>query len=574
MVAVGVAVVVGLMLQPRKYQLDAIQAFHRSIASENVKRMLLVLPTGTGKTLTALLLARDFEGPILWLAHRDELIQQPMVSAKVVLPGRSLGIVKADMDEWRSDIVFASIQTACRDQRLERLASRLWSLVVVDESHHAPSASWRKVIEGCGCLAPGGPPLLGLTATPERLDSARLDDLFQKVVYQYHLYQAIEDGFLAPPDIVMEAIKINLDSVHSLGGDFNPGELDMALLEGGIIDSIYNAIKTHAVDRKTLIFTVSVKQSKMVAAALTAGGLTASSIDGTMGVEERRYILKNFARGHIQYLSNCAVLTEGFDEPTISCILMARPTQSKTLFIQCVGRGLRLSPGKENCRIIDMVALSNRHSLIQAPVIFGADIEEEEKTAKEQPLFKVDPIEYWRQRLSTQILGLRSISRSDMHWIRGNAGELLLGVGNFGTVRLRPSDGLWFCEVIGNRENKTDLEPLAENPINLELAQGIGEDYIRRCKAVTLARGGKWRDQPASEAQIEALRRWKINAPNGLSKGQASEMLTAQAAKRFELATPKQVQYLRHLGVATPDGLTKGQAGKLISAWTYKRVSG
>lgn len=554
------------MLEPRPYQIKAIAAFLAGV-DEGVRRQLLVLPTGTGKTLTALLLARQLGGPVLWLAHRDELIQQPYKAATQVWPGVSRGIVKAARDEWDRDLVFASIQTAARPRRLETLTRRNWKLVVVDEGHHAPSASWRRVVSGLGCLDVSGPPLLGLTATPERLDSARLDDIFERIPYQYHLGQAVEDGYLARPDIVFEPIKADLSGVSTRGGDFDPKSLDLALLEGGIVESIRQTVKKHAIDRKALIFTVSVKQATMVAAALKADGHAAASIDGTMDMDERRYILRKFSEGKIRYLANCAILTEGFDEPTIDCIVMARPTQSKSLFIQCVGRGLRLATGKEDCRIIDMVALSGRHSLIQAPVIFGAEVEEETREKRDQVLFKTDPIEFWKQRLSTQIMGLRPISRSDMRWIRGSAGELLLSVGTFGTVRLRPYSGAsWWIEVIGNRETGRDIQPLSDTTVDIELGQGIGEDYVRRCKAVVLARGGKWRDQPATEAQLKALRAWKIDPPEGLSKGQASEMLTAAAAKSYDLATPKQVAYLRRLGIPFEEPLSKKAAGRLIGA--------
>lgn len=555
------------MLQPRKYQTDAIDAVVSGVGS-GTTRQVVVLPTGTGKTLTALLLAAKVGPPVLWLAHRDELIQQPIEACRVVWPEATRGVVKANSDEWAKDIVFASIQTASRDARLERLARRQWSLVVVDECHHAPSASWRKVVEGVGCLSGGeAPPLLGLTATPERLDSARMDDIFQRVAYQYHLHQAIRDGYLAPPEIVMEPMHIRLDGLRTTAGDFNVGELDLALLQGGVVKSISEAVQKHAAGRKTLVFTVSVQQAELVAEALRAAGIAAGSIDGGMGTDERRYTLRKFKSGEIRVLANCAILTEGFDEPTIDCIVMARPTQSKSLFIQCVGRGLRLAPGKQNCRIIDMVALSDRHTLVQAPVIFGADIENEEKQQKQAPLFKTDPIEYWRQRLSTQILGIQSISRSEMRWIRGNSGELLLGVGNYGTVRLRPAlDEHWWVEVIGNRETKRDLDMLSDMPVGIELAQGLGEDYVRRCKAVTLARGGRWADQPATDAQLEALRRWKVEPPAGLSKGQASDMLTQAAARTMEPATEKQLSYLRSLGREIRPGLTKREAGRLIGA--------
>jgi len=548
------------MINLRPYQTAAARSFIDGL--NDSRSAVVVLPTGTGKTVMGLAVAKELEGPVLWLAHRKELLTQPYDACGHVWPDATRGIVKAGADEWRRDAVFASIQTACRDSRLEKLCRRSWGLVVVDEAHHAPAASYRKVLDavGAGSIVP----LLGLTATPERLDSARLDDIFGRIAYQYHLMKAIGDGYLVPPDIITEKLNIDISGVGSRGGDFSAKDLDLALMKGHIVEAVADAAERHAKGRKSLVFAISVAQSKEIKEALVKRGFRAGSIDGEMGDDERSYALRKFKSGEYDVLVNCMVLTEGFDEPSIDCIIMARPTQSKSLYIQVVGRGLRLFPGKNTCRVIDLVCLSDRHTLVQAPVLFGAEVEEPEGRDKPTVTLKSDPVEYWRQRLSTQMMGLKTISRSDMQWIRGANDELLLNVGDYGTVRLAEVGKGWLCEVVGNKVANEKLVKLTTDPVALELAQGIAEDYVRQCKAVNLAKGGRWRDQPATPAQLTALKKFGIKPPDELSKGRASDMLTQAAAKNYEPASDKQVAYLKHMGVVTEKGITKREAGRLI----------
>ena len=547
------------MLNLRPYQKESIAAY-KEHADAGPTRQMIVLPTGCGKTITGLALARELGARTLWVAHRDELITQPYKAVKSVWPEAKRGIVKAELNQWRRDIVFASVQTIARPRRLEQLKQAGFDLVVIDEAHHAPAESYRKVIDG---LQPRL--LLGLTATPERADNARMDDVFDGICHHYHLRQAVEDGYLSGVELVQRPINVNLDAVGSRAGDFKAGDLDIALMQAGIVEEVVAAYKEHAAGRKVIIFTISVAQSEAIAQRLSAEGFPASSVSGDLHVDIRRKRLTDFAEGRLEAIANCFVLTEGFDEPAVDCIIMARPTQSKSLYIQCVGRGLRLYPGKDSCRIIDMVGLSNRHTLVQAPVIFGTALDAGEKSESSDP----DPDrvrDFWRSRLSTQMEGLESVSRSTMHWLRGENGSFILNIGQYGTVTLVGRDDQWRVGVVGSRVDKRSNFPLADGWIPLELAQGIAEDYVRRCKSVNLASGGRWRDEPASEGQLAALARWKIKVPGTLTRGEASDILTAKAAaKSSEMATAKQIAFLQRRGIDVPPKLTKQEAGRLIA---------
>ena len=553
------------MIQLRPYQTEAIDAFIAGLG-EGVVRSLVVLPTGCGKTITALALATEWTHRTLWIAHREELITQPLKALRSLWPSINAGVVKAGRNEWARDFVFASIQTIHRQRRLEKL--RDFDLVVIDEAHHAAAKSYKTVLEHLGCLSVGGPALLGLTATPERRDVLALDDVFQRIVYSYPLRKAVEDGFLVSPRMIPYRIKVDLDKVGSRGGDFRDGELDTALLEAGIVGEVCRAVDALARDRKTIIFTVSVRQAQLISEQLQRTGYRSSYISGSTPLELRRQRLQWLASGKITHMVNCMVLTEGFDDPSVNCIVMARPTQSKSLYIQCIGRGLRIAPNKSDCLIVDMVGMTDRHTLIQAPVIFGVKAKgyATQKTV-------TDPDEITRRSvkeslLLSQVIGVESVTRSHLQWVPTAKGGLALNCGQGGNVLLRPEGHDWNVEVIG-RADAAARETLTMHPVDMELAQGIAEDYAQRSEAVYLTkRSARWRRSPATDAQLKALERWKIPFHSNITKGEASDLITQRTANdwRNDPATHKQIWALRQHGVPFDETtLTKGAAGKLLA---------
>jgi superfamily II DNA or RNA helicase len=552
------------MITLRPYQRDAIAAFRQAVA-EGDKRLLLTLPCGTGKTITGLALAKELGARTLWLAHRDELIEQPLRALAEVWPEAQAGVVKAERNEYDArDVVFASVQTAWRDNRLRYLCDGGvgcgqkpgFDLVVADECHHATARSWRTVVDSVNA-----PLLLGLTATPERTDQARLNSVFDRVVYQLHMLDAIKQGYLVDVEIIQRKIDVDLDAIGiGADGDFVGTDLDAALLEAGIVGEIVAAVREHAADRRSLIFVVSVRQAEAVAEAL---GSDAAWVCGATPIDERRDILRRFAAGEIRQLANCMVLTEGFDDPGVDAIVMARPTTSKSLAIQMIGRGLRLAPMKANCLILDLVGTSKRHTLVQAPVIFGLAPAAPAESSKGEP----DPsiaLEMRGQALLRQIRGVAPGVRSALRWVGGKPGEYALSAGQGGTIIMRPVGDLWVVEVVGGPTR----DPLTSRPVDQSLALGVAEDYVRRCSAIALAgiQSERWRQLEPTGKQIGALKRAKVPIADGLDRGQASDLLThAKAADwRNDPATEKQITCLRRGGADVPIGLTKGAARGLI----------
>jgi ATP-dependent helicase IRC3 len=551
-----------MTLTLRPYQELAIDAFVKS----PWQRKMVVLSTGLGKTFLGLALARQLGGRMLWLAHREELINQPAKEMSLVWPGVSWGIVKAERNEFSAHVVFASMQSAQQPKRIEQLAAQGFDLVVLDECHHASSVGYKRIIDALGCHRDGGPQLLGLTATPERTDLKALDEIFQGVVFQMGITSAIEQGYLVPPTVISRPINIDLDEVSTVGGDYGQNELDRALMEAGIVDEVTSAYAEHCLGRKSLIFVISVAQAHAVAESLKAQGFAVEAISGETRPDERQSLLRRLNTGELSALVNVYVLTEGFNEPSVDCVILARPTQSKPLMIQKIGRALRLHPGKTDALVIDMVGVSRKHTLVQAAVLFGIKPDPNEKKKPKNPDPITDPEEYWIARLKNQIEGLGGAPRSKLHWLPTRDGQgWLLPAGEFGTVRMIPDGEDWRVDAVGARSGP-QLQSLCGESVSLETAQAIAEDFCRRSNAVTLAnKKAGWRDDGATEAQIEFLKKNGVDATR-IGRGHASDMITQiMASKATELASSKQIYFLRRNGIHAPDGLTKREASIAIA---------
>lgn len=553
----------------RPYQLTAIEA---SIASP-LKRKLIVLPTGTGKTITGLALAKRRGGRLLWLAHRKELITQPAEAIKLAWPEARHGIVKGELNQYMRQVVFASIQSAQQPVRMAQLADQGFTTVVVDEAHHALSPGYRAIFDALGCFDVGGPELIGITATPERSDNGALSDVFEGVVFHYSVTTAIAQGYLIQPTIIERPIKVDLDAVTVTRGDFGQKQLDTALLKAGIVGEIAAAYEEHLRDRKSIVFVVSVEQAKAVAAELNKRGARAAWVSGEMDEAQRDRVLKSLKSGALNCVVNCMVLTEGFDEPSVDAVLLGRPTQSKPMMIQCVGRGLRLHPGKSSCLVIDMVGLSKRNTLVQAAVLFGIrpDPVDKPRPITLDPL--TNPEEYWQARLLTQANGVGGAPRSKLRWVVGEGGAWLLDAGVFGTVRMLPSNDLWAVDVVGIKAGQNKREQLTTEPGSLDIAQAYAEDYVRRVNAVHKALAdAAWRGDAAAKGQIEFLRKAGVKVSEGITKGTAADLeLQVKAKHATEAATDAQVAYLRSRKVPIPENVTKREAQAMIVKLKFRR---
>lgn len=512
----------------RPYQREA-QKNLDGFYSRGGRRGIVNLPTGCGKTITGLDYARRRGGRLLWIAHRDELITQPDKAAAIVWPEATRGIIKAEKNEMDAQAIFASIQTLHR--RLDQLPTfGPNDLIVVDECHHAAARTYLKTLEAAGAFRPDGPPVLGLTATVERGDRVGLDHIFEEIVYQYQLLQAIRDGYLVDLKVERVHLNVDFDEIHTVAGDFNQTELDAALLKANVAETVAEAYVEHAADKKGIIFTVSVDQAKRTAAALQRQGVTAEWLSGDLPTKERRAILERLKNGETQVVVNCMVLTEGFDEPSVECVVVARPTKSRSLYIQMIGRGTRKAPGKDHCLILDVTGISKRHKLVTAPTLFGLQDVPSGKTITEA----LDEEEEKRNTEVDRLRSLLDVEKNELQefkemikWLKVAPDVFALSAGEAGTVVIYPVEGGYHAKV--SKRNEPD-EYLTQAPVWLELAQGIAEDYLRRSAEIGLVKhDAYWRNQPMTANQERVLRwlkPWLGEIPYPLNRGKASDLIT------------------------------------------------
>lgn len=368
----------------RPYQAEAIEAVEQARV-RGLKRALICLPTGAGKTVIFSELAQRAQGDVIVLAHREELLQQAKDKLERALQGRALVDIEQGPNQASPEarVVVCSIRSL-REERLARLMHRRKvALVIYDECHHAAAEDNMRVMRQLGVFEPDFPGILvGFTATTKRGDGKGLDGVFDEIIFERDVHFLIEQKYLVPLKGYRIATQADLSRVGGRGGeDFNVEELAEAVDIQERNALVARAVQELARDRRTIIFCVTVSHAKNLSKALNQLGVPAGMIHGMMKKEARAHVLENFREGRLAALTNVGVLTEGFDDPGVSCIAMARPTRSSGLYTQCVGRGTRLSPDKTDCLVLDFVDLSDL-SLVTLPSLFGMprhlDLEGEE----------------------------------------------------------------------------------------------------------------------------------------------------------------------------------------------------
>jgi superfamily II DNA or RNA helicase len=369
------------LLPLRSYQTEAISELHRRW-NAGATRVPMVLATGLGKTVIfAHLIAEWVRSTVakraLVLVHTDELVQQAYKKIKDVAPGLHVGIVKAERNDVTARVIVASVQSLRSEKRRNQI--RNVGLIIVDECHHATAKTYRTILEHYGAMAhnrelyperhANRPLVAGFTATLARGDKAKLSDIWEECTFSRGIPFGIRRGYLL--DVRGKRIVVpdlDLSTVKKSGGDYQDAALGSAMDAALAPSIIAEAYLEHAAGRKGLAFWPLVETAHHGADAFNEAGIPSAVVHGGTPREERRLILKKLHAGDIQVVHNCGVLTEGFDEPTVSCVVNARPTQSAPLYQQMVGRGLRpdlsLPPEQRgDCLVLDVVGVSRTHNL-------------------------------------------------------------------------------------------------------------------------------------------------------------------------------------------------------------------
>lgn len=343
-------------MQLRDYQVQAKQAVQGEWA-KGIKKTLLVLPTGTGKTIVFSKLIEDCVKSgerVLVLAHRGELLDQAADKLS-----KSTGLIcsveKAEescLGSWYR-VVVGSVQTLMREKRLSQFAVDYFDSIIIDEAHHCISAGYQKVLSYFQSK------VLGVTATPDRADMKNLGTYFESLAYEYTLPKAIREGYLVPIKAQTIPLKIDLTGVGSQSGDYKLGDLGTAL--DPYLYQIAEEMASICMDRKTVVFLPLVKTSQKFRDILQSKGFAAVEVNGDS--PDRAEILADFDKGKYNILCNSMLLTEGWDCPSVDCVVVLRATKSRSLYSQMVGRGTRLYPGKDNLLLLDFLWNTEKHEL-------------------------------------------------------------------------------------------------------------------------------------------------------------------------------------------------------------------
>lgn len=341
----------------RPYQEEARSAVKSDWAS-GVDRTLVVLPTGTGKTIVFSRLVEDMvrEGKrCLILAHRGELLDQA-ADKLYQSTGLKCAVEKAEescLGSW-CQVVVGSVQSLMRPKRLEQFARDYFDVIVVDEAHHILSDSYQRIMEHFD-----GAKVLGVTATPDRGDMRNLGQFFERLAYEYTLQKAIKEGYLCPIQAVTIPLRLDLSGVSVQAGDFKSADIDTAL--DPYLYQIVEEMRDYCADRKTVVFLPLIKTSAKFRDILNGMGFRAAEVNGNS--KDRTEVLAAFDAGEYNVLCNSMLLTEGWDCPSVDCIVVLRPTKVRSLYSQMVGRGTRLSEGKDNLLLLDFLWHTERHEL-------------------------------------------------------------------------------------------------------------------------------------------------------------------------------------------------------------------
>jgi ATP-dependent helicase IRC3 len=535
----------GTTLALRPYQQEAVEAVLEA-TRQGCRRQLGVAGVGAGKTVVLVSLAARMNVRTLIIAHRDELIQQAAEKVRLWWPDADLGIVKAERNDFGAqDVIVASIQSLS-PARLARMGR--FGLVVVDETHRIAAPSYVRALDALDAGKPDGPLLLGVTATPDRADGKGLDSHFDKIVFNYDLLWLIREGYLVDIRAIgVEMKNLRLENVKVRHGDYADGELGAAMTAANAPWWIVKSWREHAAGMKTLVFMPTVENAEDVAAEFNANGIRSACVSGKTPMDERRRILRDFSSGRIQVLSNVGVATEGYDEPSIECVVLGRPTKSRGLFTQMAGRGVRLHPGKSELLLLDVTSTSENLDLCSVATLAGVS----KKAMKGRSLVQAVEDKEAAEAAAAAKLAARVASaslRPDADMVSRRV-ELFKGGQPDRAKRLtwRKRRGVFSAEAGGMT---LVMEPMGGDRyrvlsvvdkvssvvmegVPLALAQGVAEEHARSSNGAVAGKPQVHNPKGApTDKQMAFAQKLGLSIPPGMTKGELSRRIDAELSAR------------------------------------------
>ncbi|MBQ7844784.1 MAG: DEAD/DEAH box helicase [Clostridia bacterium] len=505
----------------RPYQEEARKAVWAEWDEKGIKNTLLVLVTGGGKTIIFSKIIEDCvrRGErVLVLAHRGELLEQA-ADKLARSTGLQCAVEKAEqtcMGSWFR-VVVGSVQTLQREKRLAQFPADYFDTIIIDEAHHALADGYQRVLEHFPAAR-----VLGVTATPDRGDMKNLGQVFESLAYEYTLPRAVQEGYLAPIKALTVPLKLDISGVGIQNGDYKAGEVGTALEP--YLHQIAEVIARECAQRKTVIFLPLVKTAQKMRDILRSHGMKADEVNGES--PDRAEILARFDRGETNVLCNAMLLTEGWDCPSVDCIVVLRPTKQRGLYCQMVGRGTRLHPGKDHLLLLDFLWHTERHQLCRpahlvakTPEVAQKMVENQEAAAGQQQAMDImeevekaesDVVAQREQALAKQLSEMR-------------------------------------------RRKRALVDPLQ---FEMSIASEDLAGYVPTFG---------WECEPPSKKQLESLEKMGINPDEIENAGKASLLMFKLNQRRASgLTTPKQIRLLEGRGFKNVGQWKFGDAAKLI----------
>lgn len=506
------------MFELRPYQAEAKQAI-LTAWDEGYRKTLLVLPTGCGKTVVFSSVTEDQVNKghrVLIMAHRGELLDQAADKLKEA-SGLDSVLEKAESTSLGSflPVTVGSVQSLAQEKRLARFPNDYFQDIIVDEAHHCLSDSYKRVLDHFPDAN-----ILGVTATPDRGDMKNLGEFFDSKAYEYSMTEAIREGYLCPIKAQMIPLELDIADVGISSGDFSAGEIGHALEP--YLHQIAAEMATYCQGRKTVVFLPLIATSQKFCAMLNDAGLRAAEVNGNS--DDRSEVLADFEAGKYDVLCNSMLLTEGWDCPSVDCIVVLRPTKIRSLYQQMVGRGMRLSTGKTELLLLDFLWMTERHDLCRPSALISKD----EAIAK-----KID------ERMVEDADGFDLIEAEEQ------AERDILAERESALAKQ-------LAEMRGKKRKLVDPLQYA-----LSIAAEDLTNYVP-----TFA----WEMAPPSEKQIAFLERRGIFADSVRNAGLASLLIDRlQRRQQMGLATPKQIRCLERYGFRQVGTWAFEDASSLIS---------
>ncbi len=584
------------MVQLRDYQILCLQSIMAS-AKRGMRRQLVVLPTGTGKTvifsqLPKMIKNRAAGKRMLAVAHREELLDQGAGQLETWNPDLRIDVEQAKRKASpHADVIVASIQTlSASPKRLELLGPESIGLLVIDEAHHATARTYVKLMSRFGLAPdieglefpslesksikretanafrgfkpqPGSPYLIGFTATPHRGDAIGLEYVIDEITFSRTIEEMMRAEWLCKIrgkriqswSIIGEILK----GIKQSHGDFAVGQLEDAVNIKVRNQLAVDSYLQYAPGRRTLVFCVGVSHAEAMCAAFKEANVNAEYVIGATPKDLRQDTIAKYRAGEIDVLVNCMVLTEGFDAPETNCIIMARPTQSSSLYTQMVGRGTRIAPGKDDLLVLDIVdagrvGVSSLNSLFGLPPEVEVDeetdmleaIDEMEEIFSECPDVDIDDLLNAKSMKEAMMMArdVNPLREADMPdhleaaytWVKTQYGYALSVEGAIvGVVINALGQGTVKVKERGQASLFLSFEQTEQSAID------FAEEYVREAypgAMMLITKGAAWRQaaegQPATEKQAALIERMKIKTPENPTKAMATVLISRAMARR------------------------------------------